>query len=143
MKTLSRAESIIFLTGGALMVLGVALNFFGLTHAAPCVFLPGSVVFAAMQMRQVYEGQSIVIRRLRRMMIVADVLFVVAGVMFIENNWTFLMPFFCNYGIHGLTAYYQYVAHNNWVVALLIAAVLELYSLHRISSELTKEAKKM
>lgn len=125
------------------MVFGVALNFFGLTHAAPCVFLPGAVAFAAMQMRQSYEGQSIVIRRLRRIMLTADVLFVVAGLMFVENNWNFLMPFFCNYGIKGLTAYYQYVAHNNWVVVLLIAAVLELYSMHRISSELTKEAKKM
>lgn len=125
------------------MVLGVALNFFGLTHAAPCVFLPGSVAFAAMQARQIYEGESIVIRRLRRMMLTADALFVVAGLMFLENNWNFLMPFFCNYGIKGLTAYYQYVAHNNWVVVLLIAAVLELYSMHRISNELIKETKKM
>jgi hypothetical protein len=37
--------------------------------------------------------------------------------------------------------YVQYV-YQKWVVVLLIAAILQLYSLHRISTELEKEAKK-
>ena len=37
--------------------------------------------------------------------------------------------------------YLQYV-RNNWVVTLLVAAILQLYSTHRISRELDKEAKK-
>ena len=41
-----------------------------------------------------------------------------------------------NYLIH-----LQYV-HNNWVIILLIAAILQLYSTHRIDRELNKEAKK-
>ena len=41
----------------------------------------------------------------------------------------------------GYNAYLTYI-HNNWVVLLLVAAMLELYSTHRISNELDKEAKK-
>ena len=41
--------------------------------------------------------------------------------------------------------YYQYVTYinNNWVILLLIAAVIEIYTTHRISNELDKEAKKL
>ena len=33
--------------------------------------------------------------------------------------------------------------YNKWVMTLLIAAVLQLYSTHRVSHELEKEAKKL
>lgn len=75
------------------------------------------------------------------MMIIADVLFVVAGLLFVENNWNFLMPVFGNFGMDGWVAYHQYVAHNNWIVVLLIAAILEMYSMHRISNELKKDTR--
>jgi len=39
-------------------------------------------------------------------------------------------------------SYLQYV-YNKWVVTLLIAAILQLYTTHRISQELEKEAKKL
>ena len=38
-------------------------------------------------------------------------------------------------------SYIKYI-HNNWVIVLLVAAVLQLYSSHRIGHELEKEAKK-
>jgi hypothetical protein len=38
-------------------------------------------------------------------------------------------------------AYVKYV-HNNWIVVLLVAAILQLYASHRISNELEKDAKK-
>jgi len=38
--------------------------------------------------------------------------------------------------------YIEYV-YNKWVITLLIAAILQLYSTHRISQELDKEAKKL
>lgn len=120
------------------MVFGVAMNFFGMFWVAPWVFLPGAMAFSAMQARQRYTGRSFVIRRLRRMMLAADVLFVVAALMLLENNYGFLLPLFTSFGVSGVAGYYQYVAHNNWVVVLLIAAVIELYTTHRISGELAK-----
>lgn len=162
MNKLNRTESIVFLVGGAMMVFGVALNFFGIYRLAPWLFLVGAIGFAVVQIKQVsgkaddHEGcptngrpqgyatttsNSSTLRRLRRMMIIADVLFVVAGLLFVENNWNFLMPVFGNFGMDGWVAYHQYVAHNNWIVVLLIAAILEMYSMHRISNELKKDTR--
>lgn len=40
--------------------------------------------------------------------------------------------------IEGHLNYMKYV-NNNWVVTLLIAAIIEMYTMHRISAELRKE----
>lgn len=143
MRQLSKAESILFLIGGALMVFGVALNFFGIALVAPWLFVIGAILFAVMQISQRYDGKSITIRRLRKIMIIADVLFIVAGLMLVENNYHFTLPLFEKFGINGFIFYTQYIVHNNWVLVLFIAAILELYTIHRISSELGKENKKI
>ena len=125
------------------MVIGVALNFFGFQQVAACLFLLGAVCFGGMQMMQTYEGNNVVIRRLRRIMTLADVLFIVSGLLLLEQNFNFLMPLFQKNGMQGMIYYAQYVVHNNWVLVLFVAALLELYTMHRISSELAEEAKKL
>ncbi len=143
MKQLNSLQNLIFLAGGALMVIGVALNFFGFQQVAACLFLLGAVCFGGMQMMQTYEGSNVVIRRLRRIMTLADVLFIVSGLLLLEQNYNFLMPLFQKNGMQGMIYYAQYVVHNNWVLVLFVAALLELYTMHRISSELAEEAKKL
>lgn len=143
MKQLNSLQNLIFLAGGALMVIGVALNFFGFQQVAACLFLLGAVCFGSMQMMQTYEGNNVVIRRLRRIMTLADVLFIVSGLLLLEQNFNFLMPLFQKNGMQGMIYYAQYVVHNNWVLVLFVAALLELYTMHRISSELAEEAKKL
>ena len=103
----------------------------------------GAVCFGGMQMMQTYEGNNVVIRRLRRIMTLADVLFIVSGLLLLEQNFNFLMPLFQKNGMQGMIYYAQYVVHNNWVLVLFVAALLELYTMHRISSELAEEAKKL
>ena len=143
MKQLNSLQNLIFLAGGALMVIGVALNFFGFQQVAACLFLLGAVCFGGMQMMQTYEGNNVVFRRLRRIMTLADVLFIVSGLLLLEQNFNFLMPLFQKNGMQGMIYYAQYVVHNNWVLVLFVAALLELYTMHRISSELAEEAKKL
>jgi phosphatidylglycerophosphate synthase len=143
MKQLNSLQNLIFLAGGALMVIGVALNFFGFQQVAACLFLLGAVCFGGMQMMQTYEGNNVVIRRLRRIMTLADVLFIVSGLLLLEQNFNFLMPLFQKNGMQGMIYYAQYVVHKNWVLVLFVAALLELYTMHRISSELAEEAKKL
>lgn len=143
MKQLNSLQNLIFLAGGALMVIGVALNFFDFQQVAACLFLLGAVCFGGMQMMQTYEGNNVVIRRLRRIMTLADVLFIVSGLLLLEQNFNFLMPLFQKNGMQGMIYYAQYVVHNNWVLVLFVAALLELYTMHRISSELAEEAKKL
>ena len=133
MQQLSKVENIIFLVGGLLMVIGAGTSLLAWS-AAPYVFALGVLCFTAMQMKQRYDGKNFTIRRLRRMMLLSDVLFLVAGVLMFANGGNFL-------GLDHLI-YIEYV-YNKWVVVLLIAAILQLYSMHRIGQELEKEAKKL
>ena len=119
------------LAGGLLMVAGSGASLF-LQSWAPYVFAPGALLFAAMQMRQRYEGKDFTVRRLRRMMLLSDGLFLVAALLMFANQGNFL-------GLDYLS-YIKYV-HNNWIVVLLVAAVLQLYSSHRIANELENTQK--
>jgi hypothetical protein len=131
MKQLSSIETAILLVGGLLMVVGAGALLF-LQSWAPWVYAPGALMFAAMQLRQRYEGNVFTIRRLRRMIIVSDILFLVAALLMFANQSNFL-------GLDYLS-YIKYV-RNNWVVVLLVAAILQLYASHRIASELERLAK--
>ena len=92
------------------------------------------------QMQQQYDGTNFVIRRLRRIMTLADICFILAALLMVENAYNFLLPTFINHLQNGLNAYIIYIM-GKWVVLLLIAAILEVYTTHRISSELEKEKK--
>ena len=133
MRQLNNWQNAIFLVGALLMVVGAGASLLQWS-AAPYVFALGALGFASMQMLQRYEGSNFVIRRLRRIMLLSDVLFLVSAVLMfaIQENV---------FGLSHIT-YLQYV-YNKWVVTLLIAAILQLYTTHRIGNELEKEAKKL
>lgn len=133
MKQLNKIENAIFIVGALLMVVGSAAHLF-MQAWASYVFSMGALAFVLMQLKQRYEGGNVVIRRLRRMMITSDVFFLVSALLMFANHNNFL-------GLNRLL-YLTYV-HNNWVITLLVAAVLQLYSTHRISTELDREAKKI
>ena len=132
MRELNKLQTAIFLFGGILMAIGAGTTLLG-WGSAPYIFAFGAVGFSSMQMLQRYEGQNFTIRRLRRMMLISDVLFLVAALRMFASKGNFL-------GLSYIT-YIEYV-YNKWVIVLLIAALLQLYSMHRIGSELEKEAKK-
>lgn len=123
----------IFLLGAVLMVVGSGAYTFA-REWAPYVFSMGVVAFVLMQLKQRYEGDSIVLKRLRRIVIVSDVFFLLSALLMFANMNNL-------FGFDTLT-YVKYI-HNNWVVALLVAAILQLYTSHRIGHELNKEAKKL
>ena len=132
MRELNKLQTAIFLFGGILMAIGAGTTLLG-WGSAPYIFAIGALGFSSMQMQQRYEGQNFTIRRLRRMMLLSDVLFLVAALLMFASKGNFL-------GLSYIT-YIEYV-YNKWVIVLLIAALLQLYSMHRIGSELEKEAKK-
>ena len=132
MRELNKLQTAIFLFGGILMAVGAGTTLLG-WGSAPYIFAIGALGFSSMQMQQRYEGQNFTIRRLRRMMLLSDVLFLVAALLMFASKGNFL-------GLIYIT-YIEYV-YNKWVIVLLIAALLQLYSMHRIGSELEKEAKK-
>ena len=129
MRKLSRVESMIFLLGGLLMVIGAGTSLLAWS-VAPYVFALGALCFTVMQMKQCYDGRNVTIRRLRRMMLLSDVLFLVSALLMFASQRNI-------FGLDHIT-YLQYV-YQKWVVTLLIAAILQLYSFHRIGQELAKE----
>jgi hypothetical protein len=133
MRQLNKVQTAIFLLGALLMVIGAGTSVLA-WGSAPYVFSVGALGFASMQMLQRYEGSNFVIRRLRRIQLVSDVFFLLSGLLMIANKGNFL-------GISYIT-YIEYV-YNKWVITLLVATILQLYSTHRLGHELEKEAKKL
>lgn len=133
MKQLNSLQNAVYLIGALLMVVGAGTSMLAWKYA-PYVFAVGALAFVSMQFLQRYEGTNVVIRRLRRMMLISDFLFLLSALLMIANTGNFL-------GLDYIT-YIEYV-YNKWVITLLIAAILQLYSTHRISQELDKEAKKL
>ena len=133
MRQLNKWQNAIFLVGAVLMVIGAGTNLLG-WNGAPFLFAVGAVGFASMQMLQRYEGSSVVIRRLRRIMLLSDVLFLISALLMFASQGNV-------FHLNHIT-YLQYV-YNKWVVTLLIAAVLQLYTTHRIDHEMEKEVKKI
>lgn len=138
MRELKQWQNILFLVGGALMVVGagcfsVVLWNAGIQRVACWVFLVGAVLFTVMQVMQVYDGRSFVVRRLKRIQGIADLLFLVSGFLMVDRVYALLRPFFVT------DVDYLNTIGNKWVLALLIAAILEMYTATRISSELKKE----
>ena len=130
MRPLNKWQNALFIAGALLMVVGAAASLVR-WGAAPWIFAVGVVAFASMQMQQSYEGRNFTIRRLRRIVLFSDFLLLLTAALMFVSRWPQLG------GLDWLT-YVNYV-HNNWVVTLLVAAVLQLYTTYRIDSELSKE----
>ncbi len=138
MKQLTKLQGSLFLIGGLFMVIGAGCFAFGFIYTKllqiTCwIFLLGTVLFSVIQAMQTYEGQSLTIQRLKKIQSFADLFFVLSGINMVDTVYRFFESLFDNYESY-ITIFY-----NKWVVLLLIAAVLELYTTHRISYELKKE----
>ena len=106
------------------MLIGAALNPIK-TGAAPYVYCIGALMFGAMQMLESYEGDNFVIKRLRRQQIIGCLLLLLSGVAMFGEEFRI-----------------TYMRHNEWLIVLLIGAILELYTAFRIPAELKKEENK-
>lgn len=136
MKKLNKIESILFMVGGMLMVTGIGCYVFMLAPSITCwLALTGSILFSTLHMMQAYEGSQLAIKRLKRILNIADLLFVIAGILIVDSTYNFLRPAFENQ-----ESYITYV-YNKWVLLLLIAAILEVYATHRIDYLLKKQGK--
>ena len=136
MKELSRIQQIIMAVGATLMVIGVGCYVFSfMPKVFSVVFMVGALSFAIMQMIQASscKGESITLRRLKRIMAIGDICFILAGLLMLENSFMVL------YNVLSWEMWVKY-CWNNWVVILLVAAILELYTSHRISYELKKNS---
>lgn len=124
MKKLNKIQTLLFRLGGIAMLVGAVLNPLE-SKVAPYIYCAGALMFASMQMMESYEGDSFVIRRLRRQQIIGSLLLMLSGVAMFGNAFRI-----------------EYMRHNEWLIVMLIAAILELYTAFRIPAELKKEEDK-
>ena len=110
-------QTILYRIGGGLIVLGSLLPLFAPT-AAPFVFALGALLFGCIQIADRYDGKNFIIKRLRRQQVMGALLLIVTGYLMISSyfQWT---PF----------------RGSEWKVTLMIAAILELYTIFRIDYE--------
>ncbi len=133
MKQLNKIQTIVFAVGGVLMVIGAGCFAFMWHQQVVCwLFLAGAVMFSLMQSMQTYEGSDFVLRRLKRIQSVANIFFMLSGILMVDTAFMFFRPIF-----NSAITYVDYL-YNKWVVLLLIAAFLEIYTVHRIDAEMKK-----
>lgn len=114
-------KKFLFRLGGILLPLGAVMPLFA-PEVASFVFTAGALLFCPLQINDAYEGSNLVIRRLRRQQVLgAMLLLVTAGLMLTQH-----------FGIPPFRS-------SEWKVTLLIATVLEVYTIFRIDNEQKKE----
>lgn len=109
-----KAYTVFQVVGAVLLLVGAMLQITR-WELSPYIYTVGAVMFAYVQVMSRYEGQNLIVRRLRRQQVLGAVLLVFTGVLMFVTR------------------------HNEWVLCLSAAAVLQLYTAFRIPSELEKE----
>ena len=121
MKELNKWQNALFQIGAVLILVGAAVHI-----VAPMISLYiysiGVLFYALMRLKTEYMGRNVVLTRLRRQQLMASACFVLTMVLMSMQD--------LRYGL---------LRHNEWVVSLTIACILELYTSWRIPQELKKE----
>ncbi|MDR0658858.1 MAG: hypothetical protein LBG18_08015 [Mediterranea sp.] len=112
---MNKIISALYAVGGVMALLGAAVFITGWAPA-PYIYTIGACLFALAQINSPYRGSNKNIKRLRRQQILGALFLVVAGaLMFFRHN-------------------------NEWVVALSIGSLIQLYTAFRIPQEEKREA---
>lgn len=128
MKQLTKWQSIVYALGGMVMVIGAGLCVL-LVSWAPYIYSIGALAFTSMQMLQRYDGPSVTLRRLRRILLLSDFLLLLTAVLMFASKSNF-------FGVSQIV-YVQYI-YNKWIATLMLAAIIQLYAIHRIDHELKR-----
>lgn len=97
---------------GAILLLAGAILKMSFSNEASYVYTVGAVLFAIMQFIGRVRGGNIALRRLVTMQMMGATALIVAGILMFTHH------------------------HNEWIVAMTIGALLELYTSFRIPHEL-------
>ena len=108
-----RIREILAMLGAILLLVGAILKMsFG--DVASYIYTVGAALFAVMQFMGRVRGGNFAVRRLVTMQTIGSFALVVAGVLMFTHH------------------------RNEWIVAMTIGALLELYTVFRISHEMNK-----
>ncbi len=122
-RELSSWENVLFRMGAILMLIGVTVHIFN-AEISLFIYGIGAMLFCLMQLRAVYEGNDLNVIRLRRQQLFACLMFIGTAMCMSMQVYQ-----------------YGFARRNEWVVALAIGCVLELYTAWRIPNALQKAKK--
>lgn len=125
MNRLTPTQNAIFMTGAVMLIVGAAI-YLPYPILGFALFAIGSVAFGSMQMLQRYDGHNFVINRLRRQQMLGAIAFMISACLMCMK-----------------TFHIGFAQGNEWVVAMAVGCVLELYTALRLPSELEKESKRV
>ena len=121
MRRLNKIQNFVFMAGAVLLLAGAAVYPTDWLYAF-FMYAVGACAFAGMQLWAAYDGDNLVVRRLRRQQIFGAVLLVCTAVCMAMRTFDF-----------------GFARGHEWMVCLAVACVLELYTAFRIPAELEKE----
>ena len=118
-------------TGGILILAGAAVHITGWEYAS-VLFAIGTILFVTGQFSDRYEGDDMVIKRLRGQQLTGSVFLVLTAVLMFSGP--FHESILLNQEINPKlrTFLIELTRRNNWIVTLTIAALFELYPAFRI-----------
>lgn len=143
----NKYNGIVMLLGGLTMVVCTGLLIVSMLMSnynwasvvakiAPWAYIIGATAYVLAQRMDVKAGGTLTLRRLYSIQLVSGICFILAGVLMVEHVYHFIQPLV----VSNIDSYFTYiqVVHNNWVVLLLVGAILQMYTAHRISYETRK-----
>lgn len=119
--------------GGVLLLVGAMVMITGWEYA-PYIYLLGSVMFASAQLSDRYDGDDMILKRLRLQQVLGAVLLVVTGFLMFSSNYHQQLMFNNSMNDTLRTFLLSLTAKNSWIVTLCIATLFELYSSFRIDA---------
>ena len=117
--------------GGVLLLVGAMVMITGWDYA-PYIYLLGSVMFASAQMSDRYDGDDMILKRLRLQQVLGSILLVITGFLMFSGNYHQQLMFNNSMNDTLRTFLLSLTAKNSWIVTLCIATLFELYSSFRI-----------
>lgn len=108
-----KIRGILTMTGAVLLLAGAVLKI-SLSNEASYIYTAGALLFAVMQFLGRVKGGNFVVRRLVTMQMMGALALVAAGVLMFTHH------------------------RNEWIVAMTIGALLQLYTSFRIPAEMDK-----
>lgn len=120
----SKWRDIVFKIGAVLLLIGAA-GYPIYDRICFYIYVIGACFFSFMQFADHYDGRNLIVRRLRGQQIIGGICLLVTAVLMAMQTYNF-----------------GFARRNEWMVALAVSCVLELYTAFRIPAELEREKKK-
>ena len=119
--------------GGVLLLVGAMVMITGWGYA-PYIYLLGSVMFASAQLSDRYNGDDMILKRLRLQQVLGSILLVITGFLMFSSNYHQQLMFNNSMNDTLRSFLLTLTARNSWIVTLSIATLFELYSSFRIDA---------